>query len=146
MSDRGDRRELLAGMRPDFAYLVSKSANFGAMVNYSPIGRSVEEASAERARRDPEYRAELERLRPYEQIARQVIRLRMDHGLSQEALAARVGTTKSAISRLESGQHAPNVATLQKIAAALGSRLVVSFESVTPPNPPAAKREQAAVA
>ena len=118
----------------------------GPVVNKSAIGRSAEEASAERARRSPEYRAELDRLRPYEQIAWQVIRLRMDHGLSQDALAARVGTTKSAISRLESGQHAPNVATLQKIAAAFGSRVVVSFESVAPPNPPTAKRRRAAVA
>jgi len=98
----------------------------------SPIGASVEEESARRARRDPDYRAELERLWPYEQIARQIIRLRMDHRLSQEALAERVGTTKSAISRLESGQHAPNVATLQRIAAAFGNYLVISFE----PGPP----------
>jgi len=52
----------------------------------------------------------------------------MAQGLSQQALAERVGTTKSAISRLESGQHAPNVATLQKIATAFGNYLVISFE------------------
>lgn len=99
----------------------------------SPAGTPVDEAIARRARRNPEYRAELERIWPYEQIARQVIRLRMDHGLSQQALAERVGTTKSAISRLESGQHAPTVATLNKIALAFGARLVVSFEKGDPP-------------
>jgi transcriptional regulator with XRE-family HTH domain len=48
--------------------------------------------------------------------------------LSQEALAERTGTTKSAISRLESGRHAPTVSTLQKIASAFGSSLVISFD------------------
>ena len=116
------------------------------MSDVSPIGRAVADDIAGLARDDPEFRAELERIWPYEQVARQIIRLRMDHGLSQEALAARVGTTKSAISRLESGQHAPNVATLQKIASAFGRRLVVSFESETQPTPPGSKRRRAAVA
>lgn len=94
----------------------------------SPIGRSTAEASAGRSKRSQEYRKELERLRPYEDIARQVIALRMHHELSQKALAERTGTTKSAISRLESGQHAPTVATLEKIAAAFGGHLVITFD------------------
>jgi DNA-binding XRE family transcriptional regulator len=97
------------------------------MENVSPIGRSVREEMTEQARLDPQLRAELERLRPFEEVARQIIRLRLDHGLSQEALAERVGTTKSAISRLESGQHAPNLATLDKIAAAFGGHVEVAF-------------------
>jgi DNA-binding XRE family transcriptional regulator len=97
------------------------------MENVSPIGRSVREEMTEQARLHPELRAELERLHPFEEVARQIIRLRLDHGLSQEALAERVGTTKSAISRLESGQHAPNLATLEKIAAAFGGRVEVAF-------------------
>lgn len=93
-----------------------------------PVGHTAAEASKRRSRRSAEYRQELARLQPYEEIARQVIGLRMSHGLSQEALAQRVGTTKSAISRLESGQHAPTVATLQKIASAFDGRLVISFD------------------
>jgi ribosome-binding protein aMBF1 (putative translation factor) len=94
----------------------------------SPVGRSTTEASRRRGERSTEYRDELERLRPYEDIARQVIALRMYNNLSQQALAERTGTTKSAISRLESGQHAPTVATLEKIASAFGGHLVISFE------------------
>ena len=75
--------------------------------------------------RDPD--GELERLRPFEEVARQIVRLRLDHGLSQGALAERVGTTKSAISRLESGQHAPNLATLERIAAAFGGHVEIAF-------------------
>lgn len=105
------------------------------MDRIGPIGRSVRDDMSEHARLDPKFRAELERLRPFEEVARQIIRLRMDHGLTQEALAERVGTTKSAISRLESGQHAPNLATLGKIAAAFEGRLEIAFHvaGVTPP-------------
>ena len=52
-------------------------------------------------------------------------------GLTQEELADRMGTTKSAISRLESSlrneKHSPSVATLKKYANACGKKLVVQF-------------------
>jgi plasmid maintenance system antidote protein VapI len=48
-------------------------------------------------------------------------------GLSQEELAERMGTTASVISRLENGQHSATIKTLQRIAAALETRLVVGF-------------------
>jgi ribosome-binding protein aMBF1 (putative translation factor) len=98
------------------------------MSNMSPVGQSAAQASRRRAKQSPEYQTELTRLEPYEDIARQVIQLRMSHGISQEELARRVGTTKSAISRLESGHHAPTVATLNKIAIGLGGQLAISFE------------------
>ena len=69
-----------------------------------------------------------ERSSTYESVALRVIHLRMRAGISQEELARRVGTTKSAISRLESGRHRPNVQTLQRIAQAVGARLVITFE------------------
>jgi len=94
----------------------------------SPIGQSAAEARSRRARQSPEYRAEQARLAPYEELARMIIRLRMDQDLTQEALAARVGTSKTAISRLESGQHAPTAETLRKIASAFGGHLVIGLE------------------
>jgi ribosome-binding protein aMBF1 (putative translation factor) len=94
----------------------------------SPIGRTVEEASEARAARSAEYRAELERLAPYEAIARMVIARRIRYALTQEQLADRMGTSVSAISRLESGQHRPNVETLEKLGRAFGERFVFGFE------------------
>ena len=42
-------------------------------------------------------------------------------GLTQGAVAQRMGTTKSAISRLEcSGKHTPSIGTLQRYAEAVG--------------------------
>lgn len=81
----------------------------------------------ERAARNPEYRAELERLAPYEALARIVIRRRGQLGLSQAELAERVGTSHSAISRIESGRHPTTVQTLRRLAAALDTHLVVGF-------------------
>jgi len=95
----------------------------------SPIGAPVAEAGRRRARRSARYRAEQARLAPYEGIARLVIKHRMALGLSQAELAARMGTSHSAISRIESGQHRTSVATLQRLAEALDLRFVVGFES-----------------
>src|SRR5918992_6156437 len=94
----------------------------------SPVGAPVSEARRGRAR-SPEYRAAQERLAPYEGIARFVIQRRAELGLTQEQLAERMGTSHSAISRIESGQHQTSVATLQRLAEALDARLVMGFET-----------------
>jgi ribosome-binding protein aMBF1 (putative translation factor) len=109
--------------------IVSKIANLDLMTTSSPIGSSSVVSSRRRSQRSGEYQAEVARLQPFEDIARAVIRLRMDAGLSQEALAKRMGTTKSAISRLESGHHAPSMNTLNNVAQALGRTLRISFSS-----------------
>jgi len=95
----------------------------------SPIGTSVADASRRRRRRDPEYRAAQEHLAPYEGIARFVIMRRAELGLTQEHLAGRMGTSHSAISRIESGQHRTSVATLERLAQALDVRFVMGFET-----------------
>jgi transcriptional regulator with XRE-family HTH domain len=64
-----------------------------------------------------------------------VIKLRAKHNLTQHELARLVGTSHSAISRIESGQHKTSVETLRRIATALGARLVVGFESGPPERP-----------
>lgn len=98
----------------------------------SPIGKTVVEGSRDRAARSVEYSAELERLQEFEQIARLVIRLRLDYGLTQQELADRVGTSYSAISRIESGRHKTSVETLHRLARAFDSRLIISFEKSEP--------------
>jgi ribosome-binding protein aMBF1 (putative translation factor) len=94
--------------------------------NISPIGTPHSESMRRRAR-NPEYRAELERLAPYEALARIVIRRRGQLDLSQAELAKRMGTSHSAISRIESGQHPTTVQTLRRLATALDTHLVVGF-------------------
>jgi transcriptional regulator with XRE-family HTH domain len=55
----------------------------------------------------------------------QFLKARASAGITQTEVAERIGTTQSAIARLESGdkKHSPSLATLQKYAQALGCRL-----------------------
>ena len=64
----------------------------------------------------------------YSLIGERVRTARERSGVSREQLAARVKTTKTAISRLESGRHAPTVATLRKIASAFDGHLLIGFD------------------
>jgi ribosome-binding protein aMBF1 (putative translation factor) len=93
----------------------------------SPIGKSVSDHVKE-SLEDPEFKAEYERLAPYEELARIVIMRRAALGLTQAELAARMATTASAVSRIESGQHATNAQTLKKLGDAFGGRAVLGFE------------------
>ena len=52
-------------------------------------------------------------------VARNIRRLRVGQGLSQEALAVDAGIDRSYVSRLERGLENPSVAVLEKLAAAL---------------------------
>jgi transcriptional regulator with XRE-family HTH domain len=54
-----------------------------------------------------------------------VHRLRTEAGLTQAALAERMGTTQSAIARMEGGGTRPTLETLEKLAVAVGAELVV---------------------
>lgn len=57
----------------------------------------------------------------------EVLKARASSGLTQAQLAERIGTTQSAIARLESGAGKPSVATLQRYADALGYRVEIKF-------------------
>lgn len=59
-------------------------------------------------------------------LASQMLKARARAGLTQDAVAERMGTTKSAVSRLEAaGKHAPSLATLKRYASAVGCELQV---------------------
>jgi DNA-binding XRE family transcriptional regulator len=61
-------------------------------------------------------------------VASQMLKARSRAGLTQDVVAERMGTTKSAISRLESaGKHAPSLATLKRYASAVGCELQVKL-------------------
>jgi transcriptional regulator with XRE-family HTH domain len=63
----------------------------------------------------------------FAQIAGQVADRRKERGLSQADLAALVGTTQSAIARLESGGRPPRIDTLLRIANALDADLHIEL-------------------
>lgn len=61
-------------------------------------------------------------------LAREMLSARNRAGLTQEAVATRMGTTKSAVSRLEAaGKHAPSMTSLKKYADAVGCSLRIEL-------------------
>jgi transcriptional regulator with XRE-family HTH domain len=64
-------------------------------------------------------------------IASQVAEQRQARGLSQRELAELVGTTQSAIARLESGGRPPRIDTLLRLSNALDCELVVQLRPRT---------------
>jgi len=97
------------------------------MPRISPIGSSASDAVGRRAATNSQYRREAERLALGESIARQVIHLRLETGLTQAQLGKRMGTTNTVISRIESGRSSVSLSTLNKLAQACGRELLISF-------------------
>lgn len=64
-------------------------------------------------------------------LAFEIRALREKKGLSQRQLAELVGTTQSAIARLEGGRISPSLPTLDRIARALGAEVTVTFTDTT---------------
>ena len=72
-------------------------------------------------------RREYDRIADEFEFLDEILKARAAAGLSQADVAARIGTTQSAVARLESvgGKHSPSIATLQRYASALGYKLQV---------------------
>lgn len=75
--------------------------------------------------KDPEIRKAYDELGPEFELIRMLIKKRLQKGLSQAALARKLGTKQSAIARLESGTSNPTVGSLRKVAHALDARIKV---------------------
>ncbi len=85
-------------------------------------------AFLEKAAKREGFRKAYEDLAEEYALVREMISARARVGLSQEAVAERMGTTKSAISRLEAaGKHSPSLTTLKKYAHAVGCHLEIKF-------------------
>lgn len=80
-----------------------------------------------RALARPEVRREYEGLKEEFEILDEILKARAEAGLTQAELAGRMGTTQSAVARLETamGKHSPSIGTLKRYASALGYRLQV---------------------
>lgn len=74
---------------------------------------------------DEEFRIEYERLQPRYQAIAQIIKARQEQNMTQAELARRVGTQKSNISRLESGNYNPSLDFLVKVARSLGKNVSI---------------------
>lgn len=78
---------------------------------------------------NPEFRAAYEALEEEFSVAAAIIKARSEADMTQEEVAAAMGTTQTAVARMEGG-HLPSTRTLQRFADATGTRLRISFEPV----------------
>jgi transcriptional regulator with XRE-family HTH domain len=69
-------------------------------------------------------------------VARNLRRLRVVRGLSQEILAADAGIDRTYVSRLERGLENPTVGMLEQLADALDATIVEFFVVPAPGEPP----------
>jgi transcriptional regulator with XRE-family HTH domain len=99
--------------------------------------RTWQELRSERASQDPDIDVHAAQARLRFDLAQLVYDLRTGEDLTQAELAKRMGTTQSAIARLEAGGTNPTAELLQRLGTAVGVRLVLVVERPTsePPVP-----------
>ncbi|MBF0161358.1 MAG: helix-turn-helix transcriptional regulator [Magnetococcales bacterium] len=92
---------------------------------YNPVPHTQEDTARWMA--DPAFRAAYDALADEHTVLTAFLEARKAAGLTQEEVASRMETTRSAISRLESslgnGRISPSLATLRRYAAAVGCKL-----------------------
>ncbi len=78
--------------------------------------------------KDPEFKKLYEDSQPEFEIAKAIIRARIDNKITQKELAEKMNTTQSVISRVEQGRTSPSIALLKRLATALNTTLQVQFK------------------
>jgi ribosome-binding protein aMBF1 (putative translation factor) len=95
---------------------------------YDPVPHTREDT--ERMLADPAFKAAYDALGPKYEALEAILRARKEAGLTQAQIAERMGTTASAVARLESSligeKHSPTLATLRKYVSACGKTLRLS--------------------
>lgn len=76
---------------------------------------------------NPEFQKEYEKADAEFALIEALVRARTEAKLSQAEVARRIGTTQSAIARLEGGGVSPSLSTLRRYAEATGTKLHVEL-------------------
>jgi ribosome-binding protein aMBF1 (putative translation factor) len=83
----------------------------------------LDEIIDERSERNPEFPDLVEAALRRRQLLRELAARREKLGLSQTVVAARMGTSQSAVARLEAGEIDAKLSTVERFAAALGQKV-----------------------
>ena len=98
-----------------------------ADLKYQPVSHD-HNVFLEKAKQREGFTKAYEELEEEYALVKEMLAARARLGLTQEAVAELMGTTKSAISRLEAaGKHAPSLTTLKRYAHAVGCHLEIKF-------------------
>ncbi len=76
---------------------------------------------------DPEVKAAYDAMANEFALAKALIKARAKADLSQQDVAERMKTTQSAVARMESGRHAPSMASLARYATAVGQTITIEI-------------------
>lgn len=76
----------------------------------------------------PGFKEALEETRLEYEIARALIKARLEKGLTQAEIAKRMNTKQSVISRVENARTMPSLAFLKRLATVLDASLQVQFK------------------
>lgn len=83
---------------------------------------------------DPAFKQEYDALDAEFALFDELLKARLEAGMTQADVAKRMGTKPSAVARLEAGggnkKHSPSIATLRKYAEAVGCRLEIRLTRV----------------
>ena len=98
-------------------------------MKHKPTGTPLKKVLAEEMK-DPEFRFYFERAKAVRSIAQLIRTAREKAGLTQAALAKKIGSSQSVIARLESANNTriPSLNLLERIATVFRARLSISFE------------------
>jgi ribosome-binding protein aMBF1 (putative translation factor) len=83
----------------------------------------LDEIVAERSTRNAEFPELVEAALRRRQLLRELATKREELGISQTIVAARMGTSQSAVARLEAGEIDAKFSTVERFAAALGQKV-----------------------
>jgi ribosome-binding protein aMBF1 (putative translation factor) len=77
----------------------------------------------ERSRDNPAFAAMVDQALRTREVIRELTRARIDQGLSQTLVAARMGSSQSVVARIEQGSRDVRLSTLARYASAVGRRV-----------------------
>jgi len=83
----------------------------------------LDEVIEERTKTNPDFPEVVEASLRARRLLRSLAERRRELGLSQTAVAARMGTSQSALARLEGGESDPRISTVERYALAVGEEL-----------------------
>jgi transcriptional regulator with XRE-family HTH domain len=79
--------------------------------------------------KDAAFTTEYQALKTEYQVAAELIRLRISHGMTQAELAKALNTQQASIARLESGAYLPSLSMIKKIADVLDADIEIKLKS-----------------
>jgi len=88
----------------------------------------LDELIAERAKRNPAFAGMVDEALASRELLRELTQARIEQGLSQTVVAARMGSSQSVVARIEQGDRDVRVSTLARYAAAVGRRIAWSVK------------------